>query len=306
MGRGTLIIIGLVLLGIGVAAGAGGMWLVMTNPIGASAPISAPTLSLDDSGSDMEAVETQVAQLSDKLDEVLAGQAILADMATQIAAGASADSAMMETPMAEVASDPTGTPTPFDESEIMGDTMTGRGLFRVDSELSEVRFIIDEELLGAPKTVIGATDQVAGDIIVNFDQPASSEVGEIRINVRTLETDDENRNRSLRGQILQTNREEFEFAVFVPTAMTGLPEAVGMNQAVTFQLTGDLTVRDITNSVTFEVTATMVSEERLEASATTNVTRDAYGLTIPNVPGVANVSNDVILEMDLVARLVES
>jgi polyisoprenoid-binding protein YceI len=88
--------------------------------------------------------------------------------------------------------------------------------------------------------------------------------------------------------------------------MTGLPEAVGMNQAVTFQLTGDLTVRDITNSVTFEVTATMVSEERLEASATTNVTRDAYGLTIPNVPGVANVSNDVILEMDLVARLVES
>lgn len=303
MGRGTLIIIGLVLLGIGLAAGAGGMWLAMTNPIGASEPITAPTLSLDtDDSGDTSAVETQVAQLSDKLDEVLAAQAM---MGTQIAGAA--DTQMQVEQTAEVqAADPTGTPAPANESAAAPDALSGRGLFRVDSELSEVRFIIDEELLGSPKTVIGATDQVAGDIIVDFDQPSNSEVGEIRINMRTLATDDENRNRSLRGQILQTNQPDFEFATFVPTEISGLPDSVSLGEEVAFQITGDLTVRNITNAVTFDVTATMVSGERLEASASTMVTREMYQLTIPNVPGVANVSNDVGLELDLVARLVES
>ena len=178
-------------------------------------------------------------------------------------------------------------------------------LFRIDPEHSEVRFIVTEELFGSPKTVVGATNQVAGDIFVDLENLAKTQMGEIRIDVRTLETDDENRNRSLRNLILESRQDEFEFASFKPTALSGLPETpVAVGDTITFQVTGDLTVRNITNSVTFDVTATLAAKDRLEGSASAGVTREEYQLTIPKAPGVANVSDDVKLEIDFVANQV--
>lgn len=187
-----------------------------------------------------------------------------------------------------------------------GETATGedRVLFAIVPEESEVRFGIDEELFGQPTRVIGRTNQVAGQILVNFDTPAETEVGTVRINVRTLVTDSENRNRAIRGQILQSSRDEFEFAEFVPSAIEGMPEAVTLGEAFTFNLTGDLTVRDITNPVTFSVTVTPVSETELTGLATAQVTRADYGLSIPRAPGVANVSEQVDLEIEFTARQV--
>ncbi|MFA9491740.1 MAG: YceI family protein, partial [Anaerolineales bacterium] len=63
----------------------------------------------------------------------------------------------------------------------------------------------------------------------------------------------------------------------------------------------DLTVRDVTNEVVFDVTATPVSDSRLEASATATIMRGDYGLTIPSVAQVADVSEEVILTLDFVA-----
>ncbi len=173
--------------------------------------------------------------------------------------------------------------------------------FAIVSSDSEVRFVIEEELGGSPNTVVGVTNEVGGEIRVNFETPAASEVGVIRINVRTLTTDDEFRNRAIRGQILQSAQEQFQFAQFAPTSLIGLPESITMGAAFSFQIVGDLTVRDITNSVTFDVTVTPVSETRIEGSATTIVTREAYGLMIPTVPGVANVADEVELSIDFVA-----
>lgn len=179
-----------------------------------------------------------------------------------------------------------------------GDTRT---LFHITPEESEVRFIIDEILLGNPKTVVGSTDEVAGDLLVDFENPTNSQLGTIRINVRTLETDNEFRTRALRGQILQAERAEFEFAEFAPTALTGLPNAVTSGKPFDFQISGNLTVHGITREVIFDATITPISEIRLEGSAQTLVTYQDFGMTIPEAPGVANVSDEVQLEIDFVA-----
>jgi polyisoprenoid-binding protein YceI len=71
-------------------------------------------------------------------------------------------------------------------------------------------------------------------------------------------------------------------------------------------MTGDLKVRDIVQSVTFDVTATLTSEDQLQGTASAQVTRDQFNLTIPTAPGVANVSNDVRLEIDFVATKVQA
>ncbi len=77
-----------------------------------------------------------------------------------------------------------------------------------------------------------------------------------------------------------------------------------LGSPINFQVVGDLKIREITQSVTFDVTAVLVTEDRLEGTAKAAVTRDQFGLTIPNAPGVANVSNDVALELDFVAAKV--
>jgi polyisoprenoid-binding protein YceI len=178
-------------------------------------------------------------------------------------------------------------------------------IFSIVPEESEVRFELDEELRGQPRTVVGRTDQVAGQILVSFDNPSATEVGTIRINVRTLVTDEEFRNRAIRGEILLSARDEFEFGEFQPTAITGLPAEVTMGEPITFQLTGNLLLRGVSNEVTFDVTVTPVDETRLEGSASAVVDRTLYGMEIPDAPGVANVEEEVELYIDFVATAAE-
>ena len=320
--RTTLILVSLVMLGIGAAAGTMGYIWIVGGSGEASQPISAPTLSLDMTSA-ADPVATQIAQLDSKLDEVLAQLAAaeqtgditalseqIAALQAQVAAlnaGASdSEVEVMATPLPLTATpEPTTAPTDVPAAAGASDALTGRGLFRIDTERTTVRFVMHEELQGQPKEVIGATDQVAGDIIINFDNPASSQVGEIRINVRTLHTDSELRDRAIRTEILESRMDEYEFASFVPTAITDLPDSIGLEQEISFQVTGDFTVRNITQSVIFDITGRMVTAERLDGLGTANITREMYGLQIPSAPGVANVSNEITLEIEFTARMVD-
>lgn len=208
----------------------------------------------------------------------------------------------------EVISAPTLIPDATAELTAGGDSTSAdnRRLFAIVPEESEVRFGLNEELRGQPTRVIGRTDQIAGQIRVDFDNPAASEVGTIRINARTLVTDQEMRNRAIRSQILQSSQDAFEFSEFVPTSLEGMPDSVTLGEPFTFTLVGDLTVRDITNPVTWEVTVTPVSEDELTGLATAQVMRSDYNLIIPSVPSVANVSEEVDLEIEFTARAVAS
>ncbi len=164
---------------------------------------------------------------------------------------------------------------------------------------SEARFIIDEVLNNAPTTVVGTTDQVAGEIAVDPNDPSQSRVGIIQVNARTLTTDNEFRNRAIKNQILQTD--QYEFITFTPREIIGLPQSGAVGQTYTFQIVGDLTIRDVSREVTFDVTVTPVSESRLEGSASTTIRYADFGITIPQVRQVASVDEDVRLEIDFVA-----
>jgi polyisoprenoid-binding protein YceI len=172
-------------------------------------------------------------------------------------------------------------------------------VFVIAQDASEARFSIDEILNGSPTTAIGVTDQVAGEIAIDFANPANTRVGVITINARTLATDRENRNRMIRNEILDTA--EFEFITFTPTAITGLPAAIIPGETVTFLITGDLTIRAITVQQTFQITATVGADGRLSGYGVATVLRSDYDLIIPSVPSVADVSDEVILEIEFVA-----
>ncbi len=213
-------------------------------------------------------------------------------------------------PTLQVAAQPTvqATEDPAGATADAPDPTTGAGssepvVFTLVPGDSTVRFELDEDLRSTRNTVVGTTPDVAGQIRVDFANPSASELGVIRFNLRTLATDNEFRNRTIRGQILQSAQDAFEFGEFRPTAMTGLPSSpIEAGQTITFQLTGDLVLKDIANSVTFEVVVSEVSATRLAGEATATVNRTDWGLTIPDVPGVANVDEEVRLTIVFVAE----
>ena len=172
-------------------------------------------------------------------------------------------------------------------------------VFSIVQAESEVRFTLGELLSGVPTTVIGTTDQVAGEIAIDPANPTDARVGVIQVNARTFATDNNFRNRAINNTILETGK--FEYVTFTPTEIINFPENPSIGEALEFQISGDLTVRDITNPVTFDVVVIAVSENRLEGSASATIVRADYGLKIPEVPRVADVDEEVLLEIEFVA-----
>ncbi len=198
------------------------------------------------------------------------------------------------------------TPTGGAQSAAAGPTATAMVapagapiIFQISQEDSEARFFIDEELRGQPNTVVGATNQVAGELAVDLSDLSKTQVGVIQVNARTFVTDNDRRNGAIRRFIL--NSDQYEFITFTPTAITGLSGAAQPGQPFTFEVTGQLTIRDVTQPAVFTVTALGESAARITGTATTTVKRSDFGLAIPNVPNVANVGNDVTIEFDFVA-----
>lgn len=175
-------------------------------------------------------------------------------------------------------------------------------IFEIVSSESEARFYIDEVLRGTPATVVGATDQVAGQFSVNPNDLSTTQVGIIQVNARTLATDNQFRNRAIKNRILLTD--DYEFITFTPQEIIGLPETGTVGETYTFQIVGDLTITDVTQRKTFDVTATAVSDTRLEATASTAFPYTDFELFIPDAPGVDIVDGEVRLEVDFVAEAV--
>lgn len=198
--------------------------------------------------------------------------------------------APMTTPEAE-------TPTPT-EAPAVEAPAAQVVVYQINSSGSEASFTLNEELLGVPTVVVGVTPKVAGSITVDWADPSNTKISKLEIDATDFKTDNERRNGAIHRFILQTG--QYPKIEFEPTSIEGLPASVKPGDALNFKVTGNLKIRDITNPVTFDVTAT-AGEDEISGEAKTVVTRGAYQLSIPSVPSVANVTEEVTLTLKFMA-----
>jgi polyisoprenoid-binding protein YceI len=260
-----------------------------------SEPISAPTLDIN--AEPTQAPEDMLTQLAEANAEIESLRAQVSELSTQAAGGESAP----EQSATEV---PTATESQANAAAA-DDSVSGRTLYRIDQRDSRATFTLTETLQGQPNTVIGGTNEVAGDVIIDYDNPAQSQVGTIRINARTLETDSELRNRALRAEILRSRDDDFEYIEFVPTQINGLPESAMVGETYTFDIVGDLTVIGTTNNVTFNAEVTLESASAISGTASTTIAYADWGIIVPDAVGVADVSDEAVLAIEFVMREVE-
>ncbi|MFN2147995.1 MAG: YceI family protein [Anaerolineales bacterium] len=218
---------------------------------------------------------------------------LLAACSSEAPATATELPAAKETPAA-----PTG-PAPTTVPESSGASGSGELMFSIVPAESEARFIIDEVLAGSPKTVVGATRDVQGQIRIDPAHPTEASIGPIMIGADSLATDNNFRNRAIANFILQTG--DYPTITFTPESIVGLPSAVSVGDAISFQVAGQLAIRDIIRPVTFDVSVNIESGTRISGRAQATVQRADFDLQIPSVPQVAGVSEQVQLELDFVA-----
>ncbi|MFP4440398.1 MAG: YceI family protein [Chloroflexaceae bacterium] len=167
---------------------------------------------------------------------------------------------------------------------------------------SEVRYEVEETFLREGNrlaTAIGVTQEIEGAITVDPENPQNSTVGVITIDISAFTSDEDRRDQAIRDRWLESAT--YPIATFEPTEITGLPETYTEGEELSFQVTGDMTVRETTNPVTFDVTAQVMDGE-LVGTATTDIKMTDFGFDPPDIAGILRAEDDVRLIFDFVAR----
>lgn len=164
-------------------------------------------------------------------------------------------------------------------------------------EKSEARYRVREQLAGVnfPSDAIGATKDITGTIVGMMDGTILPQ-SKFRVNLTTLKSNDDRRDNFLRQSVLNTRN--FPYAQFVPKQVKGLPLPPPTSGDVKFQVTGDLTIRDVTKSVTWDVIG-KVDNNQGTGTATTSFNFAYFNLNQPRVPLVLSIEDNIKLEVDV-------
>ncbi len=175
-------------------------------------------------------------------------------------------------------------------------------LYRIGPDTgSSVSYAVEEKLVGKAGTAVGVTEVLAGDIVVNLDDPSLSRVGEIVINVEMFESGSKLRDKRIRHDFLESTH--YPFASFSATDVEGIPEVVEDGTTSELTITGDLTIKEITAPATFTGSATL-DGDTLTATMSGTVLMSTFDVGPIKISGLANTSDEVELAFDLVAERV--
>lgn len=164
-----------------------------------------------------------------------------------------------------------------------GDT-AGRDVWDVTDE-SQVGYRVKEVLFGVDAEAVGRTNEVTGSIVIDGTKVVS---GEFVVDVASMESDDNRRDDQFRGRIMSTD--DFPEAVFTLTEPIELGTEPADGVVVTTTATGDLTLRGVTNPVTFEVTAEQ-QNGRIGVLGSIPVAFADYSIANPSFGGITTEDN---------------
>jgi polyisoprenoid-binding protein YceI len=204
--------------------------------------------------------------------------------------------APINAPLATVT--PAGVPTTQNSSSAPSTTApTGAVTISLIPGKNEARYRVREQLAGVnlPSDAVGVTKDISGTIIAQLDGtilPPSN----IRVNLTALKSNDNRRDNFVQQNVLATRN--FPNTQFVPRQAKGLPAPLPSSGNLKFQLIGDLTIRDVTKSVTWDVAGNFDGNQGT-GTATCNFNFAYFNLVQPRVPMVLSIEDNIKLEIDV-------
>lgn len=176
------------------------------------------------------------------------------------------------------------------------DEAAAQSTWAVADEGNEARYLVREQLAGLefPNDAIGRTAGVTGRLVIGADGTVARDASRFEIDLASLQSDEDRRDNYLRRRTLET--ETHPTAVFVPTAIRGLSMPLAADER-TFEIVGDLTIKQVTRPVTWTVTAHQ-ADGAVTGTARTQFTFEEFGLTKPSLARLLSVADEIRLEYD--------
>lgn len=203
---------------------------------------------------------------------------------------------------------PTTAPEPAEET-VSEAAPAGVRMFVVVPEESQASYVVDEEFFAdaldklgieaGNNVVVGTTPGVSGEIQLNLEASDPLQSAQFSVDMTGLKTDQDQRDEWLQENAIETD--SYPQATFTATSVEGLPANINEGEAINFQLVGDLTVRDVTNSVTFDVTA-VLEGDTLQGTAVLPLMLTDFGIAPPDFANTLTVADAFRIEVELVAR----
>jgi predicted lipoprotein with Yx(FWY)xxD motif/polyisoprenoid-binding protein YceI len=197
------------------------------------------------------------------------------------------------------------------KDEAPGDT-TGHGVggvwavvgpetrpYLMDPMASQVSYEVGEVFLDDNRfaTAIGVTSGIEGKIFIDPTNPLASLIGPIEVDISQFKSDSGRRDNKIREDFLESA--SFPIATFVPTQIDGLPVSYNEGDELALQITGDLTVKEVTQPVTFE--AMVVGQDgELSGEATTTILMSDFGVGPISILGILETEDEVLLTINFV------
>jgi polyisoprenoid-binding protein YceI len=170
--------------------------------------------------------------------------------------------------------------------------------FVVASGESSAKYVVEETLRGLPATAVGTTTDVTGEIYLSKDGLYKDLPSKFKVDLRTLKTDESQRDNYVRQNVLRTG--QFPFAEFVVESVSGFPAGYAEGSEISLTLNGTMTVKGQSKPVTFTVKARQAGNT-LTATADTQFNMTDFGIQPPEVV-LAKAKDGVTLQVVLIAR----
>ncbi|MCW4354418.1 YceI family protein [Hoyosella sp. YIM 151337] len=173
---------------------------------------------------------------------------------------------------------------PVTDTDASGARVSLDGDWSVAGE-SIAGYRVDEVLWGRDVTVVGRTGEVAGSASVSGG--VLSDVA-VTVDMASVTTDDERRDNQYRNRIMDTAT--YPDSAFVQTVPVEMPAA---ENSFTVPVTGELTVRGVTRTVTVDLDVQRNGEAVNVAGALPVVFSD-FSIPEPSIAGISVDDNGVI------------
>jgi polyisoprenoid-binding protein YceI len=197
---------------------------------------------------------------------------------------------------------PTDTPAPSDTATIettpgtdaapetettsapAADGFDGTWLPTADSEFG---YRVEEVLAGVNTSAVGRSNEIDGTLVI---AGTTAEI-DTSVQVENITSGDGRRDGQFRGNIMDA--ENFPTATFVTTEPIDFGAIPADGEQVTATATGELTLRGVTQPVTFDVTA-QVSGDRIGVLGSIPVVFEDYGIANPSNSFVTTESDGLV------------
>lgn len=173
-------------------------------------------------------------------------------------------------------------------------------LYRIDPNQSVARYSVQEVYVGGIEgaLVVGETTAINGAGLVDWANPANSQLGMITVNIEQLTSDSKQRDRQIRKSYLESSL--FPKATFIPEAEQDFPDTIAVGDTVSFILHGFLTVRETTILSDWNVELTL-EPDRMVGRATTEILMSDFGVGPISIVGLLSTEDEMQLSLDFVA-----